>query len=147
MIFNKSFSLVSNDAILSAAEVLPTSLSSNFLFSNYYSVNRNYFNYNDGDIIVLKDIKCDIKMYANPFIFIPAGSSVSITSYPNIRLEVKRNDSIRTIINRNFVSLTNPIYELKNIEFKENDIINCYARSQSGRTIHSIAGYLLFLKE
>ena len=145
MIFNKSFASLSNDVILSVAEVLPTSLSPNFLFSNYYSLNKNYFNYNDGNIIVLKDIKCDIKMYANPFNFTPEDSSISYPSYPNIRLEVKRNDSIITIINHSFNSL-NTIYEVRNIEFKENDIINCYARP-SGGTIHSIAGYLLFLKE
>lgn len=144
MIFNKSSFSLSNDIILSVAEKLPEYPSANFLLSNYYSLNKNYFNYDNDNLVVLKDIICDIKMYANPFRM--SNGSAFVSTYPNIRLVVERNDTAITMINYNFNSSIQPMIERKNLQFRKDDIIKCYVRSVGGQ-IHSIGGYLMSLSE
>lgn len=142
MIFNKSSSLLSNNVILSSVNVLRPI--NNFLFSNYYSLDNNYFNNNNNNIMVLKDIKCDIKIYSNRFNFDDGAI------FPSLRLIVERNGSIITIFEHTFTFISDVIIKLNDVEFKKDDIIRCYAdrgASPSYFRNYSIGGYSLFLKE
>lgn len=145
MIFNSNSFLLFDNSILSSMDMLPVN-NNDHLINNYYLLNDHYFLNNNGNITVLKDLICDIKIYGTSLY---NTTSSDYTFSPHVILKVERNGSTITIAESDFV-LNRPIITVNNFEFKKDDIINCYTHMRrTGSKVlsyYSISGYSILLK-